>query len=179
MLLVAGCGNAKDASTTGTGPVGREESSGERETSTSDATAGAAESNESGEAAEPEAATLNTRELVDRAKQLCGKRREEIRTGSAKIFATLQAAKPPEQKAVMRRLAVEVVVPGLEGEVDDLRALEAEGEGFEVAPLTATIEGMIAKAQEDPQKFVNDPTEYDAGKKLAEKYGVGACGALS
>lgn len=172
-FVIAGCGSDSDDTTAG-GASATEagtESGGE-------ANSGDGDSSDSSEAPSAKPTSESKAEFTARANELCEKRRNEIKKKSGEIFTSAQeSGGSPE--AALNSLIEDAVVPGLEGEIEELQELGVpEGNEDQVEEIIAAIESMLASAREDPQAFVKNPAEFNAANKVAVRYGLEACGAL-
>lgn len=125
--------------------------------------------------AEPEPeAPLPKDEFVRQADAICLSGDSRIEAAADDLAASGQRPSPAE----VRRIALEIVVPGLEAEVDAIAALPPpEGDERRVeAILDATREG-IAQIEADPAGVLSGPPRglVEAGR-LARAYGADECG---
>jgi len=180
---ITGCGGGGDSSTAGGSSVaGSEAGDG------SAAGEGAAErpnGAEEGEASgggepPPVRPTSESKEqFVAKASRLCGRRKRELMSGTAKLLGKGASGRSPEE--AQRDLAQEVIAPAFEAEASELRKLGApRGDQKRVAAIVAEIETMAAGARRNPAAFFAvSPAEFRKRNRLAREYGIGACGALS
>jgi hypothetical protein len=120
-------------------------------------------------------APLTKAEFLRQADQIC-------LSGDTRIEAAaddLLAAEPEPPPAQVRRIALRIVVPGLEAEVRAIRALGAPaGDEAAVERILRATERGIAQIGADPEGVISGPPAglLEAGR-LARRYGSEECGA--
>lgn len=69
-----------------------------------------------------------------------------------------------------------ILIPGLEAELEELRALGIPEEGkAEVQAFLKAAQKVIARAEADPEKFAASASPYEAVELTGRKFGVTAC----
>lgn len=130
----------------------------------------------SGEAGGGNAKSTAQEEFINEANALCNK-------ASAQFEKELQPYIQKGLKAIAEdstTIVEDLVVPGIEAEIDELRALGPPPEDrAEVEAIFAALEDAAEQAESDPEGFVGEETGgYAESERLAEAYGIDACGAL-
>jgi hypothetical protein len=111
-------------------------------------------------------------EYVDQANALCATHSAELKVKGQKTFKKV-FSKPEKVAAAV--MAKEVVIPSMEAELRDLKALNVPtGDEAQISAIYAAIE-------EIPQQLKRDPTwgdfyPYTKAEDLAAAYGLTACG---
>jgi hypothetical protein len=111
-------------------------------------------------------------DFIQAANAACGARIDQMKEESERVFVRA-GKKSPEAGAKL--LIEEVVVPGFEGELEDLRALEPPpGDEAEVEGVISAIQEMLDRTRKD---LGNDRIyPYRKTENLASAYGLPACG---
>lgn len=121
-------------------------------------------------------ATITKAELIKQGDQICEKANEQSET-EAEEFAeendfTLEKASDEQ----LEEAVAEVLVPNLNGQIEDIRALGApEGDEEQVDEILTSLEGAADEIEEDPS-VVFDGEVLKEPSKLAEAYGFEVCG---
>jgi hypothetical protein len=176
---VSGAGESEDNAPAGPGgPSTAGEAGGGKHTEAG-APASGGNSPADRESSRPAPVSKSKSEFVAKANQACAKRRREIQKRAGEILAA-QKGTAASEASVLSRFVEEAVAPGLEAEAKDLRGLRPpEGDEAQVEAIVGEIESMVAKARRDPKLLTAQSASITAAHKLAAKYGIGACGALS
>jgi hypothetical protein len=120
--------------------------------------------------------TLTKAEFIKQGDQICEKA-NEASEDEAEEFAkendfTLEKA----SKAQIEEAVGEVLVPNLNGQVEDLRALGApEGDEDQIEEILVSLEGAADEIEGDPGLIFEGKT-LEEPSKLAEDYGFEVCG---
>ena len=174
VAVVAGCGGGGDEGKTTTG-------AGEGST-----TAAGTEGGQKGSQSERERQGSSSRdgteprsaakaEFVAKANSFCEKQRQQLQS---KLQQITQAAKG-SQKAALTRFSKEAVGAAMKAEAEELRALgPPEGDEEEVEAIIASIEAIATEARENPATLASNASLFAKARKLAQAYGVDACGAV-
>ena len=134
--------------------------------------AGCGDSDDSGETTE----TLTKVEFVKQGDQICEKANEQTET-EAEEFAeengfTLEKASDEQ----IEEAIVEVLVPSLRGQTEDIEALGSpEGDEEQVEEIIVSLEEAADEIEEDPSS-VREGEALNEPQKLAEAYGFKVCG---
>jgi len=118
---------------------------------------------------------LTRAEFVRQADQICLSGDSRIEAAGDDLLAAGRKPSPAE----VRRIALRIVVPGLEAEVRAIRALGAPpGDEPQVERILRATERGIAQIEADPEGAIEGPTPglLEAGR-LARRYGSEECGA--
>jgi hypothetical protein len=118
---------------------------------------------------------LTRAEFVRQADQICLSGDSQIEAAGDDLLASGEKPSPAD----VRRIALRIVVPGLEAEVRAIRALGAPpGDEAEVGRILSATERGIAQIEADPERAIEGPTPglREAGR-LARRYGSVECGA--
>lgn len=123
-----------------------------------------------------ETVTLTKAEFIKQGDQIC-KEAEDGSEAEAEEFAeengfTLEDASDEQ----LEEAVAEVLVPALDQQVEDLRALGApEGDEEQVDEILAAVEGASAEVADDPSRAFEDEVLKEADE-LAKEYGFKVCG---
>lgn len=164
LVMVTGCGDENDSApaTGGQPTTAAEEAAGDGNSSSGNRADGTVESSKA--------------EFIARANDVCAATKAEI---DAKLLPILQAnADGDWQDAEFEKMVDEVVAPGFEKQIRDLRALGAEQGASENVEVVATaIEEAVEQARQDPAAFaVEEKRPFVKPEELARKAGFAACG---
>ena len=121
------------------------------------------------------AEALTKREFLRQADQICLSGDSRIEAAADDLVA--QGGEPPPSE--VRRIALRIVVPGLEAEVRAIRALGAPaGDEAAVERILSATERGIAEIEADPERAIEGPTPgLRRAGRLAREYGSAECGA--
>ena len=120
--------------------------------------------------------TLTKAEFIKQGDAICEKANEQSETeaeefAEEKDFTLEKASEEQLEEAVS-----EVLVPSLNGQVEELDALGApEGDEEQVEEIIVSLEGAAGEIEEDPS-VVFDEEVLKEPSKLAEDYGFEVCG---
>jgi hypothetical protein len=113
--------------------------------------------------------------FMERANASCRQTRKQIQEEVQAILAAGTA----EPKAAVRRAIESVVAPGLRSEIGAVRALEPPSQDADrVQAILASIEQAVREAQADPAEFTSRLRPFVRPEKLANEYGLTACGRI-
>jgi hypothetical protein len=128
------------------------------------------------------AGTITKAEYIKKANAICLKAREDIVNPAVRRLqkvASEQPGKLPEEELKMIRV---LVVPTLESEVAQLRALGfPEGDKLTLEKFLKLTEAVITEAEEEPETFVQGPqyeegfAHYGKAYHVALDYGMSEC----
>ena len=111
-------------------------------------------------------------EYIDQANAVCAARSAEVKVKGQRLFK--QIFRDPQPVAA-KKMADQVIIPGFEGELNDLLALNVPTEGGnQVSAIYAAIRHMVNELKKDPTWGEFYP--YTKAETLAAKYGLTACG---
>jgi hypothetical protein len=128
-------------------------------------------------------ASLTKAQFIKKADGICASAEKEIE-GEFESFAKehkLSEKNPPSNEE-SEEAATTILIPSIEGQLEDIRALGAPaGEEQKVEELLAAVESAIEKTKEDPVKFIESEGEGDFAhaNKMAREYGLMVCGSES
>jgi hypothetical protein len=177
-LLLAGCGGDEDNGD-GTGTSASSSGSSGSDSDNSNTPSDSSETVGSSNAGE-----IGKAEFVDEANQICRGVITKVTRAVDPIVREELGDKPEfdpkseeERENVESRLVLEVMVPALRQELDELRALGIpSGDEKQLNVIYKSFEGLIAEAENKADEVVkygntamNKPTE------LAEQYGLNRC----
>ena len=116
--------------------------------------------------------TIAKGDFVQAANEACEERIAQMKAQSRRVFAK---ASQKSRDAGAKLLIEQVVVPGFEGELQDLRALQPPpGDEEQVEEIIAAIEEMVVRTRRDLARERSYP--YRKTENLAAAYGLPACG---
>jgi len=155
LALVVGCGGGDDGATAGNGGQGSTSEEGTTSATQERSTAG-----------------VSKQEFIDQANALCAKDSAETKIKSRKIFK--EVFKKPQAVAA-ERMVEGAILPGFEGELEDLKTLNVpEDGGNEVKAFYIALEKMLAELRKNPEAQNFYP--YTEAEDLATKAGLTSCG---
>jgi len=86
------------------------------------------------------------------------------------------SAQPTQQE--LATFASDTVVPNLQGQLDDLRALTPpEGDSETTSAIYVSLEEAVNALEADPAGALNNNPDLDQATRLASDYGLITCGA--
>lgn len=133
----------------------------------------------SAQGADSGARTAQEVALIRKANRICEAREKKLGVEVGELYekyGQTPAAQNPDWTPARVKAVTVALVPNLEAEVRELRALgEPSGSTIPMKELTARFEKFIAGVKANPRKFVDTPAPYDAMEKAAEKYGIIWC----
>jgi hypothetical protein len=132
-----------------------------------------------GKASDGNATQLSKTAFIKQADAICAEGREELSAAAQSVFG----AKDDEREGLELGLVGDVLVPVLETEIDDLRAMGAPpGDEEEVDKIVDEMEEVLQVAEEEPQAFILPPDPsikwrdpWRAADKRAGEYGFREC----
>ena len=113
-------------------------------------------------------------EYVAQADEICRQADEAL---DAEVQERVGTEQPDQQQIVA--LTGELVVPNLEGQISDLRALTPpEGDEETVEEIYSTLETAVQQIADDPSAAIQQPpAEFEEASSMAREYGMEKCGA--
>jgi hypothetical protein len=120
---------------------------------------------------EPEAAAepLSKAEFVTEANAICGE-------GNAELESEVSTMPDEPSDDEIEEFAVDVFVPNLQGQHDDIAALGVPtGDEADVDAILASMQDGIDAVDEDPQALLDDDDPFNEFYDLAEGYGMKDC----
>lgn len=171
-----GCGGGDDGSSSNTAATttqsgeGEGSSSGSEEQSAND---GGKEEGANGLGGAGGAGGASEAQYIKEADQICLASQEAT---NKQIGSFLGAAEDPEALTVFVN---EVVVPGIEVEIEELQALDTpSGASATSEALISTLEDLITEAEADPKSFVLEGKAVVSAVKAMKQQGFKSCGAV-
>jgi hypothetical protein len=120
-------------------------------------------------------------EFIRKADSICKNAREKIVNVSLPQLSTLDN-EPKASEELEYKLIATLLVPTLEKELADLRALGAPaGDEAKIEKILQLFEGAVEEAQTEPESYVQGDSykegveHYGTAYKLALKYGMKEC----
>lgn len=128
-------------------------------------------------------ASLSKAQFIKKADGICASAEKEVE-GEFESFAKEHklSEKQPPSHGESEEAATSILIPSIEGQVEDIRALGAPaGEEEKVEELLTAVEDALDKAKQDPAAFIETEGEGDFAhaNKLAREYGLTVCGSES
>ncbi len=124
--------------------------------------------------------TITKAEFVRKADTICRDAREAIISGSVPKLEKVVGT--PKQQSLESELIPSLLIPTLEKEVEDLRALGAPaGDEAEIEKILRLTEGAIEEAKTEPETFIQGSTYKEGSEHFGEayelslKYGMKEC----
>jgi hypothetical protein len=134
--------------------------------------AGCGSDDDNGSGSADTKATIAKADFIQAADEACEARSDEMEKKGQRVFAE---ASGKSRNDVAKELIENVVAPGFEGEVADIRALEPPpGEEQQLEEILTAIENMVDRMRKDLAVGRNIP--YRKTENLAAAYGLPACG---
>ena len=113
-------------------------------------------------------------EFITQADAVCKKAHDKFE----KDFNAAFAGNPQPSQAQLNEFALSTLVPGVQGEIDDISALEPpSGDEAEVNAIIDAVQGGVDKIKADPE-VLSPQVKFDPlGKnhRLAKAYGMKEC----
>ena len=121
-------------------------------------------------------ASITKAEFIKQADAACKKSEEEIQNDFAVYIKKHEDLKNPTE-ADYAELVETILVPNVDQEVEDIRALGApSGDEDQVEAMLEAREESVKTAEDDPQLVLNESDKVFAkASKLAKEYGLEGC----
>jgi hypothetical protein len=128
-------------------------------------------------------ATLTKAQFIKQADGICSAAEDELDSKFEKFGKEHKLSdKHPPNHEESEEAANTILIPSIEGQVTDIRALGApSGESDQVDELLTAVEAALEKAKEEPAEFIEEEGEGDFAEanKMAREYGLKVCGSES
>jgi hypothetical protein len=120
-------------------------------------------------------AAISKAEFLKKANTVCKKGNQKINKVDKSIFETNK--KPT--KAQEMQFATGTLIPGIQEELDGIKALGApKGDEAKVNQIVTTAQDTLDKIKNDPTILFTSSTDpFKAANKLSNAYGLTVCGA--
>ena len=113
-------------------------------------------------------------EFITQADAICKKAHDKFETDFNEAFGD----NPQPSQAQLNEFALSTLVPGVQGEIDDISALEPpSGDEAEVNAIIDAVQGGVNKIKADPG-VLSPQVKFDPqqkGHQLAKEYGMKEC----
>jgi hypothetical protein len=174
-FVVAGCGGGGDEGTTSEGGAAATAGTGEGESQAG------GEASDSGSQGAEEPTSEAKADFVEKADAFCEEQQQQLRAELRKILNNGNGSKTPgAQQAALSGLAEDAIGPAMQAEAEELQALGApEGDEEQVEAIAASLEAIATKARKDPKGLVTSPNPFGTAQRLANEYGLIACGRVA
>jgi hypothetical protein len=117
--------------------------------------------------------TLTKAQFIQQADAICKKGNKRIDAAAKQIFTTKQEP----SKAQLTTFATDTLIPDVQGQVDDVRALNEPSEDEdEVNAFLDSAQSELDKGKEDPLYMTSDKS-FSETNKLGKQYGFKVCSA--
>lgn len=117
--------------------------------------------------------------FIHKVDAICKAREERLGREVEAFYAEAgrsSAAGSGKNSAAQVTVVLKILVPNLEAEVRELRALgEPSGGAIPMGEIIASIENLIGTSKVDPSGFLNTFAPYETAEKTAEKHGISRC----
>jgi hypothetical protein len=114
---------------------------------------------------------LTKAEFIQQSDAFCKKGNKQIDAAAEKIFTTKQQP----SKAQLEQFASETLIPNIQGQVDDVRALNEPSEDEDqVNAVLDSAQAELDKGKEDPLYMTSDKS-FSETNKLGKQYGFKVC----
>jgi hypothetical protein len=115
---------------------------------------------------------LTKAEFVRQANAICKAGNEQL---DAAVDETFMGNQRPSN-AQLEEFATETVIPNIQRQIDDLRALEAPSEDEEqVEEILDSAQGEVDRLENEPIGLFTDETSFVETNKLSRAYGIDRC----
>jgi len=174
-LLAAGCGGDDDDGASAGAATTEAASDGDAGSTGGDADSDSTGGDADGDSAETK--TIPKAEFVKRANAICRSTLEKI---TSEVFPVLEKSvdKSEDAKAAAEAsLVPTVLVPGLQAEIDEIRALGVpSGDEEQVEAFLGAVQEIVDQGKADPESLGSSAVEpYAEAAALADKYGLISC----
>jgi hypothetical protein len=116
---------------------------------------------------------LTKAQFIKQADAICTKGNKQIDAAAGKIFTTKQQP----SKAQLTQFASEALIPDIQGQVDDVRALnEPSDDEDQVNAFLDSAQAELDKGKKDPLYMTSDKS-FSETNKLGKQYGFKVCAA--
>jgi hypothetical protein len=114
--------------------------------------------------------------FVKRADAICEQASGKL-SAEALALTQSESAKPNyEREKLQVHLVNRILIPGLDAELEELRALGMPSEGKqEVQAFFKAVQGVANTAEADPGAFAEGVGGYESAELAGRKYGITAC----
>jgi hypothetical protein len=114
---------------------------------------------------------LTKAEFIQQADAICKKGNKQVDASAEKIFTTKQGP----TKAQLQQFASETLIPNIQSQVDDVRALNEPSEDEDqVNAFLDSAQAELDKGKEDPLYMTSDKS-FSETNKLGKQYGFKVC----
>jgi hypothetical protein len=115
--------------------------------------------------------TLTKAQFIKQADAICKKGNKRIDAGAEDVFTT----KGQPSKAQLTTFATDTLIPDIQGQVDDVRALNEPSEDEDqVNAFLDSAQAELDKGKEDPL-YMTTPQSFKETNKLGKAYGFKVC----
>jgi hypothetical protein len=116
---------------------------------------------------------LTKAQFIDQADAICKKGNQRINAGAKEVFTSKQEP----SKAELKTFATETLIPDIQGQVDDVRALnEPSADEDQVNAFLDSAQAELDKGKNDPLYMTSDKS-FSGTNKLGKQYGFKVCAA--
>jgi hypothetical protein len=116
---------------------------------------------------------LTKAQFIDQADAICKKGNQRINAGAKEVFTSKQEP----SKAGRKTFATETLIPDIQGQVDDVRALnEPSADEDQVNAFLDSAQAELDKGKNDPLYMTSDKS-FSGTNKLGKQYGFKVCAA--
>jgi hypothetical protein len=115
--------------------------------------------------------------FIKKVDAICSAHEEQLNADVEKLYARRLSSQESRQREAVHVLAVtQILIPNLEGEVKELRALgEPSGGEVPMDVVIGAIEKMVDETKANPRRILDIAAPYETAEKTAEKYGITRC----
>jgi hypothetical protein len=115
-------------------------------------------------------------EFIAEADRICAAGDKEIDADAGAILGA-EARDERPSPAQVKRIVDEAIAPGVQSQVDDIRALTPpEGDADQIAAFLEAAEAGVAALRDDPERLITDDDPLAEASRLAADYGLEVCG---
>lgn len=115
-------------------------------------------------------------EFIAQADEICATGDSQIDADAGSILGAESRDARPSPKQV-ERIVDEAIAPGVQSQVDQIRALTPpEGDEEVIGEFLDSAEAGIEALREDPSRLVTDDDPFARTSQLASAYGFDVCG---
>lgn len=161
-VLIAGCGNSGTNDADRDSPIDQ----GGRSADSGAATTG-----------ESEKGRLDERKFVEVANRICARSMQRMERKYQPFFNDKRKVTAPNAWA--SDVISKFVAPGMRTQVRELKRLHLRpDQADQVDALATAIDSVLEDARADPLSFINRANPFSESLRVADKYGLPACGRL-
>jgi hypothetical protein len=121
---------------------------------------------------------LTKAEFLKKGNAICKKGNQQINQVANQTFTKKKYPNGPPPKSVQTKFATDTVIPTVQSQIDQIKALGApKGDEAQVTAIVTSAQGALDQAKKDPSVLLsNGPGPFEQTNKLSKSYGLTVCG---